>query len=82
LTDAENIDYNFGMARPPKEPRLRMNTDLRIPVTADQKRLIAEAVSDEPGGLAAWARQVLLEAAQERNSVRQRTRGDRGQTQS
>jgi len=42
-----------------------MNTDLRIPVTAEQKRLIGEAVADDPRGLAAWAREVLLSAAAE-----------------
>jgi hypothetical protein len=47
-----------------------MDTDIRIPVTADQKRLIAAAVADEPGGLAAWARQVLLQAAGERVASR------------
>ncbi len=54
------------MARPPKEPKLRMNVDLRIPVTEDQKRIISAALADEPGGLAAWARSVLLDAAHER----------------
>jgi hypothetical protein len=68
-----NFDYNNAMARPPKEPRLRMDTDIRIPVTADQKRLIAAAVADEPGGLAAWARQVLLQAAGERAASRKQT---------
>jgi hypothetical protein len=58
--------HNKGMARPPKDSRLRMDTDIRIPVTADQKRLIAEAVEDEPAGLAAWARGVLMQAARER----------------
>jgi len=43
-----------------------MDTDLRIPVTAEQKQLIAEALRDEPAGLAAWAREVLLDAAKER----------------
>jgi hypothetical protein len=47
-----------------------MSTDIRIPVTAEQKRLIAGAVADEPGGLAAWARQVLLVAAQKRVAAR------------
>jgi hypothetical protein len=41
-----------------------MNTDLRIPVTPEQKQLIAKAIADEPDGLAAWARQVLLGAAE------------------
>lgn len=54
------------MGRPPKDPTLRMNTDLRIPVTAEQKTLIMDAVADEPAGFAAWARAVLLAAAQER----------------
>jgi hypothetical protein len=40
-----------------------MDTDLRIPVTSEQKALIAEATSDEPEGMAAWARALLLEAA-------------------
>jgi hypothetical protein len=57
---------NVTMARPPKDPKLRMDTDLRIPVTAEQKQLIAEAVADYPAGLAAWARQVLLQAAKVR----------------
>jgi hypothetical protein len=58
------------MARPPKEPRLRMTTDLRIPVTAEQKQLISDAVADEPDGMAAWARQVLIDAAKDRISQR------------
>jgi hypothetical protein len=40
-----------------------MDTDLRIPVTSEQKALIVEATSDEPEGMAAWARAVLLAAA-------------------
>lgn len=51
------------MARPPKEPHLRMGIDLRIPVTPEQKQAIMDAVTDEPDGFAAWARRVLLEAA-------------------
>jgi hypothetical protein len=47
-----------------------MNTDLRIPVTADQKLAIMSAVADEPGGFAAWARDVLLKAAAERIALR------------
>ena len=51
------------MARPKKDPALRMGTDLRIPLTNDQKELISDAVQDEPQGMAAWARAVLLDAA-------------------
>jgi hypothetical protein len=50
-------------ARPRKDPKFRMGTDIRIPMTEDQKRLIAQATSDEPDGMAAWARAILLEAA-------------------
>jgi hypothetical protein len=46
-----------------------MSIDLRIPVTADQKRRIMEAVADEPDGFAAWAREVLLKAAQEKTAA-------------
>lgn len=54
------------MARPAKEPHLRMNIDLRIPVTAEQKQTIMDAIADEPEGFAAWARDVLLRAAEKR----------------
>jgi hypothetical protein len=56
------------MARPLKDGRLRMDTSLRIPVTSEQKALITEATSDEPEGMAAWARAVLLQAAAQRLS--------------
>jgi hypothetical protein len=52
-----------------------MATDLRIPVTEDQKRLIVEATSDEPEGMAAWARVILLQAAQRKLSRRERPHG-------
>ncbi len=54
------------MARPRKDGRLRMDTSLRIPVTSEQKALIVKATSDEPEGMAAWARAILLRAAQDR----------------
>lgn len=56
----------MGKGRPPKDPRLRMDTDVRIPLTAEQKELINEATRNESGGLAAWARIVLLEAAKKK----------------
>lgn len=56
------------MARPPKNGRLRMDTDLRIPVTSEQKAMIVEATSDEAEGMAAWARGVLLEAAKRKTA--------------
>lgn len=54
------------MARPAKEPHLRMDIDLRVPVTAEQKQRIMDAIADEPEGFAAWARAVLLRAADQR----------------
>jgi hypothetical protein len=35
----------------------------RIPLTSEQKALITQATADEPEGMAAWARAVLLDAA-------------------
>lgn len=60
------------MARKPKDPALRMDMDVRIPVTAEQKQLLADAVADEPSGLAAWAREVLLEAARKKLAKKNR----------
>jgi hypothetical protein len=33
-----------------------MDTDLRIPLTSEQKAQIVEATKDEPESMAAWAR--------------------------
>ena len=46
-----------------------MNIDLRVPVTEDQKRVIMEALADDPSGFAAWARQILLQAAKDRTGT-------------
>jgi hypothetical protein len=51
------------MGRPRKYGDLPMSTDLRIPLTSQQKALIDEATADEPEGKAAWARALLLGAA-------------------
>ncbi|HBI43971.1 MAG TPA: hypothetical protein DDY78_14135 [Planctomycetales bacterium] len=56
------------MARPLKNGRLRMDTDLRIPVTSEQKAMILEATSNEAEGMAAWARGILLEAAKRKTA--------------
>ena len=55
--------YPERMTRPRKDGRLRMDTDIRIPVTSEQKKLLQEATRDEPAGMAAWARSLLLSAA-------------------
>ncbi len=54
------------MGRPRKDDALRMDTDLRVPMTAAQKALLDEATADEPQGKAAWARAVLLEAVRKK----------------
>jgi hypothetical protein len=54
------------MARPFKKPEDRKNVDLRIPVTAEQKRLIMDAVALDDVDMAAWARTILLTAARRR----------------
>jgi hypothetical protein len=54
-----------------------MDADLRIPVTVEQKRLISEAASAKQLDMAAWARGVLIRAAQpkpERVGTRQTDR--------
>jgi len=82
LTVTEKLDYNTHMARPRKEGRLRLDTDLRIPVTSEQKALIQEATRDEVQGMAAWARIVLLDAARRKiakgKGMSARTRGGAG----
>ena len=47
-----------------------MDTDLRVPLTGEQKALLDEATSDEPQGKAAWARTVLLDAARKKIAKR------------
>lgn len=54
------------MPRPKKDPALKMSTDIRVPVTMDQKRLIQEAVAADKMELAQWVRGIILAAAQER----------------
>jgi hypothetical protein len=54
------------MARPPKDPAMRMDVDLRIPVTHEQKMLISKAAGAEQSDMASWARGVLVKVAKER----------------
>jgi hypothetical protein len=74
LTFSEKVGYNTHMARPRKFGRLLMNTDLRIPMTSEQKQVIDDATSDEPEGKAAWARAILIRAAQEKIAKRESDR--------
>jgi hypothetical protein len=52
-----------------------MDTDLRIPLTSEQKARIVEATKDEPEGMAAWARAILLDAAKQKLARRKGTAG-------
>jgi hypothetical protein len=61
-----------------KEDRLRMDTDLRIPLTSEQKTLIDEATADEPEGKAAWARAILIRAAHDRLAKAKLRKAERG----
>jgi uncharacterized protein (DUF1778 family) len=49
--------------RPPKTNGELKAKDLRIPVTEEQKAVIAEAMKLSDQDMASWARPVLLEAA-------------------
>jgi hypothetical protein len=62
------------MARPPKYGDARMSIHLRIPVTDEQKALIDRATADEPEGMAAWARAILLGAARRKLAKREKSR--------
>jgi hypothetical protein len=51
------------MARPPKKPELRMDKNLVIPVTAEQRATVNQAAEAAGKDMAAWARELLLKAA-------------------
>lgn len=54
-----------------------MDTDLRIPLTSEQKAMIDEATADEPEGKAAWARAILLGVARRKLAKRKNDKRDR-----
>lgn len=58
--------YVYGMGRPRKDPKERKSAEIRVPVTDDQKSLIAQAADLEGQDVATWARPLLLAAAKER----------------
>jgi uncharacterized protein (DUF1778 family) len=62
------------MARPPKDPSERKSVDLRIPLTEEQKKLVAEAASADQEDVAAWVRPILLRAAENRLSKQNKGR--------
>ena len=54
-----------------------MDTDLRVPVTREQKALLQEATEDEPEGMAAWVRAVLLAAAKRKRARKNAAKPDK-----
>ena len=52
------------MARPKKADNERKTTDLRIPLTEAQKQMIVEVARKAGLDMAAWARPILLLAAE------------------
>jgi hypothetical protein len=65
------------MPRPRKKVNQRKDDDLRIPMTASQKQLIKTAAEVLSLDMAAWARPLLLRAAEDVLAKR----GDRGSNQ-
>ena len=43
-----------------------MDVDLRIPLTAEQKQLVAEAANLDQSDVATWVRPIIVQAARER----------------
>jgi hypothetical protein len=65
------------MARPPKKPDLRMDKDLRIPVTSDQRETVNRAAQAAGMDMAAWARPILLAAAKRESAKHSDTKTDK-----
>jgi uncharacterized protein (DUF1778 family) len=58
------------MARPKKNPENKKSVDVRIPMTEEQKQLVADAAAADQADVAAWARPILLRAAQDHTKKR------------
>lgn len=59
-----NFYHRNAMARPPKDPRLLMIVPLRIMLTGEQRDLVGKAAAAYGGDVSAWARPILLRAAE------------------
>ena len=53
----------LAMGRPRKYGELPVDSILKITVAREQRELIQQATAGEPGGMAAWARTLLVAAA-------------------
>ncbi len=65
------------MGRPRKYGDAGLTADLRIPVTPEQKQLIADAVQLLGMDLAAWARPILIRAAEAELTRARKARGNK-----
>jgi hypothetical protein len=54
-----------------------MDADLRIPLTAEQKRLVMEAAGLDESDLAAWVRPIVIQAAKARVAKGKREAAER-----
>lgn len=64
-----------SMARPRKNKSDRKDFDLRVPLTATQKELVAKAARLEGQDMATWARPILIDAANKRVEGKTQTDG-------
>jgi len=58
------------MARPLKDPSERKTSEVRIPVTEEQKQIIADAAAEQGADVATWLRPIVLRAAEDHLSKR------------
>ena len=65
------------MARPPKKPELRMDKNLMIPVTEDQRAFVNKGASVAGKDMATWARPILLQAAKRELAKHSDTKADK-----
>ena len=62
------------MARPPKDPHLRMDEEIRIPLTEVQKASIRRSADAEGMDMAEWIRRIILPLANKSGGRGNRTR--------
>jgi hypothetical protein len=65
----------MSRGRPKKDPQTLKAETLRIPVSAEEKRLINEAAIAKDGEFARWARAILLDAAARFHDAREKRKG-------
>ncbi len=66
------------MGRPRKNPEDRKDYHLRVPLTDAQRAAVEEASRLEDRDMAAWAREILVDAAKRRIGKAGKERANRG----